>query len=339
MSQLLIYVAWIGVVILFITNLSIIFFTVIINQKYRLNAKNYQRAYEQIQPIIEEKIIDPSQLVEKLRFFKTNKEREVVFDTLMKYAQKPETAENSLWALGQLDFYDELMDNASKKLTLQHIQLFSQLRFHKAFPLLIKGTTNKNFEIKYNSFYAISSLPLSDKELPIYIDALLESAIMRDRIVDMLNHLHIDVEKILHFLSEVTLDKNKIILLLVLRNRLKKEDSLLGNQLLPYLEESREVRIATIRTLATSENDFYFSFFQELYKKEIDWQVRAVLAKDIPLLNAPGEQEILMEMVKDDNWWVRHNAINNLKKRYPNNVMLEDADQLTQLKIKESGTE
>lgn len=346
MNYLLLDVALLVVISLFITNLCIVIFTVIINQKYRLNEKSYQKACKQIQPIMEEKINDPSQLVERLNFFETKKERKVVFDTLMKYAQKPETAENSLWVLEQLGFYDELIADASKKLTLQHIQFFSQLRFHKAFPLLIKGTISKNFEIKYNSFYAISSLPLSEKELPIYIEALLESSIMSDRIIDMLNHLHMDVEKILHFLREATLDKNKIILLLVLRNRLKKEDPILVNQLLPYLEESREVRIATIRALATSESDFYFSFFQELYKKEIDWQVRAVLAKDLPLLNAPSEQELLMDMLKDENWWVRHNAINNMKKRYPDNVMLdqkyetfETADQFTQLKMKGSGTE
>lgn len=345
MNNLLANIAWVGIIILVSINLSIVLFTVIINQKDRLNKKSYQKAHQQIKPIVKEMIKDPSQLMERLFFFKTKVERKAVFHSLMSYAQKPETVKNSLWTLEQLGFLDELIKDASKKLTLRHIQLFSQLRFHKAFPILMKGTMSKNYEIGYNSFYALSLLPLSDKELSIYIESLLESSIMRDRIVDMLNHLHIDVKTILHFLEKVTLDKDKVILLLVLKNRLKKQDSLLANQILPYLEGSKEVRIATIHALAASENEFYFPFFQELYLKETDWQVRAVVSKNLSLLNAPGELKLLTDMLKDENWWVRHNAMNTLKKRYPDNAIinqkvevLENADQLTQLQTKRSET-
>ena len=97
--------------------------------------------------------------------------------------------------------------------------------------------------------------------------------------------------------------------------------------------------------MAASENEFYFPFFQELYIKETDWQVRAVVSKNLSLLNAPGELKLLTDMLKDENWWVRHNAMNTLKKRYPDNAMinqkveiLENADQLTQLQTKRSET-
>lgn len=341
MNNLLVNVAWIGIISLIIINLFIVFFTVIINQKDRLNKKSYQKAHQQIQPIIKDTINDPSQLIVKLNFFKTKIERQAIFHSLMNHAQKPETTKNSLQVLERLGFLDELIKGASKKLSLRHIQLFSQLRLHKSFSILMKGTTSKNYEIGYNSFYALSLLPLSEKELPIYIEAVLKSSIMRDRIVDMLNHLHIEVEKILYFLEKVTLDKDKVILLLVLRNRLKKHDSLLANQLLPYLKGTKEVRIATIHALAASGNEFYFPFFQELYKNETDWQVRAVISKNLSLLNAPGEQELLTDMLKDENWWVRHNAMDVLKKRYPNHLNfegLENGDQSTQLKTKVSGT-
>lgn len=337
MNNLLFHIAWIGIISLVIANLSIVILTVIINQKYRLNEKNYQTACKQIRPIIEENINNSGQLVAELNFFKTKKERKVVFEALMKYVQNPKTTKSSMWALEQLGFVDELIEDASKKLTLQQIQLFSQLRFHRASFLLMKGTTSKDQEIRYNSFYALSLLPLSEKELPIYIEALLESSIMRDRKVDMLNHLHMEVEKVFRFLSNVTQDKDKITLLLVLRNRLKDQDSLLINQLLPYLEGSKEVRIASTRALASSGNKFYFPFFQELYKKEVEWQVRAIVAKELPLLNAPGEKELLMDMLKDENWWVRHNATDTLEKRYPDNAILDqnfemvgNTDQLSQ---------
>lgn len=323
MNNLLVKVAWIGIIGLAVINLFIVLFTVFINLKDRLNRRNYQKTSQQLQPIIEGAINEPIQLIERLTFFKTKMERKAIFHALMSYAQKPETADNSLWTLEQLGFLDELTKAASKRLSLRHIQLFSQLRLHKAFLILMRGTKSKNYEIGYNSFYALSLLPLSEKELPIYIDILLASSIMKDRIVDMLNHLHIDVKTLLHFLEKVTLDRDKVILLLVLKNRLKEQDSLLANQLLPYLAGSKEVRIATIHALAASKNKFYFFFFQELYQKEADWQVRAVLSKNISLLSAPGEQELLTDMLNDENWWVRHNAIDNLNKYHPNNAKID----------------
>lgn len=323
MENLLIYVAWIGIICLIIINLGIILATVVINQRDQFNQKKYLKAYHNIVPMIEKLNEEQDKLVEKLKVFKKKPEKKAVFYALVDHAQQPKPTINELEILEKLGFIDGLVKEASKKLSLQHIQIFSQLRYHKAFPILMNGTKSKNFEMVYNSFYALSLLKLSQKELYIFVEALLETTIMRDRKIDMLNHLNIEIEKLLYFLGKYSSDSEKIIWLLVLKNRLKEQDSLLANQLLPYLEGSKEVRIAVIQALATSGNKSYFPFFQELYQKENDWQVRAVLAKNLQLLNAPWEQELLIEMLNDENWWVRHNAMTTLKERYPHSVDLK----------------
>lgn len=235
----------------------------------------------------------------------------------MNYVQDPATSKNSVYVLEKLGFIDSLISEASKKLSLKHIQLFSQLRYNKVIPLLMKGTESKSFEISYNSFYALSFFTMSQKELSIYVSALLKTLIMRDRKVDMLNHLHIEVEKLLYFLAKFTKDEQKVVLLLVLKNRLTEQDIILAHQLLPYLDGEKEVRIATIQVLTASGNKNYFSHLKELYEREFDWQVRAVLSKNLPYLHAPEEQDLLIEMLNDENWWVRHNALTTLKSRYP----------------------
>ena len=317
------YVAWIGIICLIIINLGVILATVVINKRDQFNQKVYLKAYQYIVPILEESNENQDQLVEKLRVFKKKPEKKAVFYALVNHAQQTESTINGLEILEMLGFIDDLVKDASKKLSLQHIQIFSQLSYHKAFPILMNGTKSKNFETTYNSFYALSLLRLSQEELPIYVEALLETTIMRDRKIDMLNHLNIEVEKLLYFLEKYPSDSEKIIWLLVLRNRLKEQDSLLANQLLPYLEGSKEVRIAVIQALAASGNKSYFPFFQELYQKEIDWQVRAVLAKNLKLLNTPWEKDLLIEMLDDENWWVRHNAMATLNERYPHSVDLK----------------
>lgn len=343
MANLLVYIAWIGIICLIIINLGIVFATIFINQKDRFNQKFYQKAYRQIVLILEESNEDQDQLIEKLNVFKTKPERKAIFQVLVDYVQHPKMTINALEILEKLGFIDDLVKDASKRLTLRQIQLFSQLRYNKAFPILINGTKSKNFETSYNSFYALSLLSLSQEELPIYVEALLETTIMRDRKIDMLNHLDIKVEKLLYFLEKYPADSEKIIWLLVLKNRLKKQDSLWANQLLPYLEGAKEVKIAVIQVLAASGNKSYFLFFKELYQKETDWQVRAVLSKNLQLLNTPLEQELLLEMLQDENWWVRHNAMTTLKERYPDSAKLklveaEDINRLSQEKLKGSAT-
>lgn len=341
MANLLVYIVWIGIICLIIINLGIVFATVFINQKDRFNQKVYQKAYRQIVTILEESNEDQDQLIEKLNVFKKKPERKAIFYALVDYVQHPKMTINALEVLEKIGFIDGLVKEASKRLSLRHIQLFSQLRYNKAFPILINGTKSKNFETNYNSFYALSLLPLSQEELPIYVEALLETTIMRDRKIDMLNHLDIGVEKLLYFLEKYPADSEKIIWLLVLKNRLKEQDSLLANQLLPYLEGSKEVKIAVIQALAASGNKSYFLFFKDLYQKEPDWQVRAVLSKNFQLLNAPWEQELLIEMLQDENWWVRHNAMTTLKERYPDSgnlkmVEFENINRLSQEKMKGS---
>lgn len=335
MENLLVYVALAGIVGLILINLTIVFSTVAINQLDHYNDKVYQKTYRQIEPIIAASIDDPIQLVRKLELVKTRVEKKAVFDSLMNYVQDSTTSKNSVNVLEKLGFIDKLISEASKKLSLRHIQLFSQLRYNKVVPLLMKGTESKNFEISYNSFYALSFFTMSQKELSIYVSALLKTSIIRDRKVDMLNHLHIDVKKLLYFLAEFTMDEQKVILLLVLKNRLKKQDVILANQLLPYLDGEKEIRIATIQVLTSSGNENYFSHLKELYEKESDWQVRAVLSKNLPDLHAPEEQNLLIEMLNDENWWVRHNAITTLKKRYPdskNNKFIELVNEDESLK-------
>ncbi len=341
MESLLVYIAWIGIMCLITINLGIVFTTVFINQKDQFNRKVYQKAYKQIVSILEESNETQDQLIEKLNLFKTKQERKALFQALVDYVQHPKATINVLEILEKLGFIDGLVKDASKRLTLRQIQLFSQLRYNKAFPILINGTKSKNFETSYNSFYALSLLSLSQEELTIYVEALLKTTIMRDRKIDMLNHLDIGVEKLLYFLEKYPADSEKIIWLLVLKNRLKEQDSLLANQLLPYLEGSKEVKIAVIQALAASGNKSYFLFFKDLYQKEPDWQVRAVLSKNLQLLNAPWEQELLIEMLQDENWWVRHNAMTTLKERYPDSgnlkmVEFENINSLSQEKMKGS---
>lgn len=343
MGNLLIYISWIGIICLITINLSIVLTTVFINQKDQFNQKVYQKAYQQIVPILEESNGSQDQLIEKLNVFKTKPERKAIFQALVEYVQHHKVTINSLEILEKLGFIDDLVKDASKRLTLRQIQLFSQLRYNKAFPILINGAKSKNFETSYNSFYALSLLSLSQEELTIYVEDLLKTTLMRDRKIDMLNHLDIEVEKLLYFLEKYQTDSEKIIWLLVLKNRLKKDDTKWGNQLLPYLEGSKEVKIAVIQALAASGNESYFLYFKDLYQKEPDWQVRAVLSKNLQLLNTPLEQALLLEMLQDENWWVRHNAMTTLKERYPdsaklNLIELEDINRLSQQKTKGSAT-
>lgn len=272
--------------------------------------KRYNKAETKIKPFVILYIKDEKNKDKLLQNVKGKFSREVVIDILIEYSRENDVDLSSKFeSLG----YDELLIKKAKNdLNPSIIKKLAYMRSPKSFQVLKEGIKSKDFDIEYMSFYALSLIKLDDENKKFLIDNILKSNIMRDRIIEIVTNLKLSFDEYVDILEQQDKEIGKVVFLRVLENKeelLKEENS---EKILKYLYDEKEVKISAILTMCSSKNIKYVKLIKDIYNSESSWEVKISIAKGLKNFPLRFVQDVLMEMVYDESWWVRFNACETL---------------------------
>lgn len=332
-SNTLMSIVILSLYILGIINVILLFIILFVSLKYNIEHIKYMHAYEKMKPIVTS-FIEKDHMISCLLPRITNSFYDkVVLDILLEYCK--EYKANLSDKFERLGYDVSLIRKAERHADLKLLQKISLIKSPKAYNLLLKNAESGSFEISYMSYYGLSLLPQSDRQLHIFIKSILESGFLRDRIIEMIINLNLDYEKYLDLLDEQVTELGKIVFIRALEHNkgIKYEDQ--SDRLIKYLEESKEIRISTINTLAASGNEKYLNNIADLYEYEQEWEVRVAIAKSMRNFKNSQVVLILKKMMCDKEWWVRFNAVEVLSRHGREgidtliDIALDDSDPKT----------
>lgn len=313
MDRYILLISLICIYALTLVNLLIFLITLILKIRDKLKKYRYQKAYNNIYPYVKEYLEDEAKPSRRLRSLQGRLEKQIALEILIEKAKESE--KKMIDEFENLGYLDLIIKNAQRRLTLETVKKLGIIGSNKAFEVLKKGVNSKDYELRYHCYYGLSMLSLNKEQVELYIKLLLTSGIMRDRLIEMINNLSLSKFEYIEFLKKQETELGKVVFLRVLENKLCINDEYISDELTKYLFDTKEVKIATVITLSSTENSKYFSYLVELYRKEDAWEVRSAIAKSLNKLSHSEDISILKEMIYDDNWWVRFNAVEVLARK------------------------
>ena len=321
MEKNLIWISLISIYFLLLINGLIFWVTILIKRKEVKRDKSYKKMYDVLLP----DVIDYLKLQElkpnNLLYDGSELKNDVIINLIKTNAKS--TLLTARQAFEDLGYVDGVIEKAEKKLTLKKIKQLGVMGSPKAFPILIQGTSKDDFEVVYQSCYALSLLPMKEQEAEKYVTVLLHTNILRDRMIEMIKNLSLSIDVYWRLLLSQKTELGKVVLLRVLEDRFHKADPIIMEAVADILNDpqsSKEIRIAAVVALAATQNKNYVQLLLDHYRREEAWEVRAAVAK---ALNKYTEEtsgdkskiHILKEMMYDSSWWVRFNAAEVLARK------------------------
>lgn len=205
-----------------------------------------------------------------------------------------------------------LIKKIKKNPDIKYFKKLALMRVSSSYDSLLKYTDSEELDIKYICYYGLSILNISKEKKYDVVMKLIGSDILKDRVIEILNNIDITFDEWLFLLERDGDEKRKEIFLKVLSGRKELKESRYSDRLLRYLNENKEVKIAAISTLSSSENDKYAEYLYNLFKAEKEWEVKAAIANGMANFSATATKEKLLYMIRDDEWWVRFNAAKSI---------------------------
>ncbi|WP_350344020.1 HEAT repeat domain-containing protein [Proteinivorax tanatarense] len=314
MSSTVLLITYITIIILSIANVIILFFTLFKFFNDKLKYNRYVKAYQEMEPSVLAYVQKRRNLSRKLKGkIKDSYYKKIVLDILLDYSQ--ENNKDISHVFEELDYHTYLINKGEKKLTFSIIKKLGITRSFYAYSILTTGTQDKNFEKCYACYYAISQLNLNQEQKEKVLNSLVYSNIQRDRITEIVENLKFTTEQLVALLEEQTTELGKVVLIRSLKSSSNIKGYVKNFRIGNYLyDESMEVRIATINTLAFIGDPVFLPSLRRLYFKDKAWQVRAAIAKVMHRFSHSEAIGISTDMVNDKWWWVKFNAIEGLSR-------------------------
>jgi len=293
---------------------AIFFATIALAIKDKFARKKYEHACARLKAHLEAYIEDEGRAEELIGQMDGAHSRRVVLDMLFEHARNSKSSLSGKFE--RLGYVDAAIDHAKKSLDFDIIKQICIMKSPKAFDVLMEGSNSEDFELKYMCYYALSLIPLSQAQTDMFVQKLVASSILRDRIIEMIDNLDLDMERYLNLLEMQSSEIGKTVFIRVLKGKPGMENESNSNRLLKYLGDTKEVRLAAVLALAATGSAKYFDNLMELYRREGEWEVRAAIAKSMHDFSRCGADvvEALKVMTYDEAWWVRYNAVDVLAK-------------------------
>jgi len=312
MANHLLWISLICIYLLLLINGTIFLTTINMKRKENKWRKNYKKMYDLLEPNLIAYMNRRKPPLKEL-FYNGNELRTDVITTLIK-TNAYSTSMSESQAFEDLGYVTGVVEEAEKKITLKRIKQLGDMGSPDAFKILLKATSKDDFEIVYQSCYALSLLPMKEKEAEKYVEVLLSTNILRDRMIEMLKNLSLSLEVYWNLLKSRDTELGKVILIRAIEDRFHEANLSMMKVVTGFLKDpqsTKEIRIAAVVAMAASKNEKHLQVLINHYPEEKDWEVRAAVAK---ALNNYTEEisidtiPILKQMMYDSSWWVRFNA-------------------------------
>ncbi len=299
--------------VLLVIDIAIFAITLYIKLSDDYHARRYSRMYKKITPIIST-CTDISDTSKKISALKTFWNTAIIFEVLTNFSIEQQKSCKELFTV--LGYTDEILKRAKKELTPKDVKWFGLIQIEEAIPLLFNAAQSKDFELSFHCYQSLAKIPMNLEDRLNYLNLLFKSNNLRDRMIEMLLEMKLSTEEYLDLLEHQVTELSKTVILRVLAAKIMPStEAALTDRLLPFLEDTKEVKIGSIVAIAKSENSIYFERFEMLYYIEEHWEVRAAIAKAMNSFSHENEILLLKQMTKDSNWWVRFNASEVLSRK------------------------
>lgn len=299
--------------VLLVIDISIFAITLYIKLSDDYHSRRYERMYKKLMPLIGN-CTDIVDTATKISALKTIWNSEIIFEVLTNFSieqKKPCSA-----VFEALGYTDEILKRAKKELTPKDVKWFGLIQIEEAIPILFEGTKSKDFELSFHCYQSLAKIPMDLENRLHYLKLLFQSKNLRDRMIEMLLEMKLSTEEYLDLLEHQITELSKTVILRVLASKITPDTEIaLTDRILPFLEDTKEVKIGSVVAIAKAENNLYFERFQTLYYIEEHWEVRAAIAKAMNSFSHENEILLLKQMTKDSNWWVRFNASEVLSRK------------------------
>lgn len=267
----------------------------------------YNKVYNNIKTDVY-RYINNAEYIDELKIkIKNNYIYRVVLDIMIEYVT--ETGLNISDNFEKLGYIDYLIKKGEKELNFDIVKKLGLIKSPKAYDILMIGTESEDFELKYMSYYALSLIKVEYEKVEKVINNLIESRIIRDRQIEIVDNYNLPAEQYLKLLDTQENELGKIILLRALQDKEDMKNKIYSDRIVQYLNEGKEIRLSTVLTLGKSANEEYLPLLMNLYDKESAWEVRAAIAKSLINFSPESIIEYLKKIIYDDEWWVRFNAV------------------------------
>lgn len=299
--------------VLLVIDIAIFAITLYIKLSDDYHARRYSRMYKKLTPIIGT-CTDISDTSKKISALKTFWNTAIIFEVLTNFSIEQQKSCKELFTV--LGYTDEILKRAKKELTPKDVKWFGLIQIEEAIPLLFNAAQSKDFELSFHCYQSLAKIPMNLEDRLNYLNLLFKSNNLRDRMIEMLLEMKLSTEEYLDLLEHQVTELSKTVILRVLAAKIMPSTEVsLTDRLLPFLEDTKEVKIGSIVAIAKSENSIYFERFEMLYYIEEHWEVRAAIAKAMNSFSHENEILLLKQMTKDSNWWVRFNASEVLSRK------------------------
>ena len=280
----------------------------IINDK--IKNKIREKVIIDLKPKVLAYIKDEHKVAEVEKSLKNNFRTNLVIDIMVDYCEENNVDISGKFTKLKLDF--NLINRFQKKVRIDDLKRLVFMRVKTAYNILLELTLSEDLDISYMSFFGLSLIKLPMDKTEIIIKKLVISGITRDRIIEVLSRYNLNFQEWLELLEKEETIEGKIVFI---KNIMTKEEIKIeknSDRLQKFLEDEKEVKIATILALCSSKNEKYISEIIKVYEYEENWEVRVAVAKGMSSFSMESVKEILLKMTKDKEWWVRYNAVKSI---------------------------
>jgi len=278
--------------------------------KGKIKTKLYEKALIELKPMILNFIEEDDKLFDLKKSLKNDFTKNVAIDIMVDYSEEKDMDLSEKFIKLELDDY--LINKLSRRVNITYLKKLTFMRVETAYTTLLRVSESEDLDICYMSFFALSLIKLSKEKKEIAIKKLVNSTILNDRIIEILNKFNLGIEEWVELLEKEETSKGKVIYIknLSLKQEIKIEEN--SDRLLKFLTYDKEVKIATILALCNSKNEKYINQLINIYESEENWQVRVAIAKGLRNFKFEKVKGILLIMTNDNEWWVRYNAIKSI---------------------------
>ncbi|MGL4606564.1 MAG: HEAT repeat domain-containing protein [Eubacteriaceae bacterium] len=268
---------------------------------------------EKLSPHLKKYIQGEESTEEVLSYTKTKFSKIVAADMLIEEAKKNTLEIALLFQNLGLDVF--FIKRIKKTFVLEDLNRLINMKTEKAYDLFLDLCKTKEMEIVYTCLYGLMMLPLSkDKRIHV-AKCVLDSEIPKERKIELSRNFDLSFHELFDLLKSEKREEGKVILIKTIGRNQDFQIEKNTKKMIPFLNDEKEIRIATMQALSRVQTKGYMRLIYECYKDESAWEVRVNIVKSLSYYPFEEVLGMMESMIDDEAWWVRYNVGKSLATR------------------------
>ena len=284
-----------------------IYFVII---KDKVKTKKYEKSLKNLRPKVLAYIENEYKLSKLNKALEKDFDKNVAIDIMLEYSEKNDMNINEKFIYLHLDAF--IIKKIKRKGSIDYIKKLAFMKVETGYDILLENASAKELEISYMSFFGLAMINMSIEKKEIAIKKLITSDIFSDRIIELLNKFELSFEQWLELLEKEESVEGKVVFIKSINQKEEIEIEENSDRLLRFINDEKEIKIAAILALCSSKNKKYIDKLVNIYENEENWEVRVSITKGLSKFDFHDVKDILLKMTKDNEWWVRFNAVKSI---------------------------